>query len=197
MLVKGIQNGSIEKMIEKGVTLDDFKVIAIEECAELQKSLCKDKRGYVTHYDYLDLLDSLADNLLATQYYITAMKLEDKILEIIKTKHSRNIKNAQNGNFVYRNKLPKIENILNSIFKQIKNITKTKFHYILNKEYLLEVEIINNNYFVYIKEYIIKEDLQIVVNDKTLDNFSLSTKRNDENLKETITVLYTRFRNFY
>lgn len=98
----------VKKRINNGVAKEDFRTIAIEETAELKKAFCKQRRNYSDIDNKEDLLDSLADNILANLYYIYSCGMEEEVEHTIVKKHVRNKSNAKKGLFVHRLKFPSV-----------------------------------------------------------------------------------------
>ena len=192
MLVNGIIPETMEEMVQL-VEIEGFKTIVIEECAELQKAICKDIRDYKSAIDFEDLLDTLADNLLATQYLISSLNLEEQVLEVIKKKHSRNYNNAKNGVFLHRDRLPNIEDITIELSSNYKNGSSFYVKTLTSdKDFIFEK--INEKFVVKIVSYSCSSN-EIVFNDvfmKLENSFD-----SEENIINETTSLLRKFKYYY
>ena len=195
-MLEGIHNQTIEDMIENGVSKEDFQKIAIEECAELQKALMKDARGYKDLSHYSDLLDSLADNLLATQYFIVAMGLEKEVKDILVKKHNRNTKNASKHNFAFRDKIIDLEILTNNLISGLKSNT-LQLYEVLDETYVLSLEVKQSFYTLSIKEYKMEHNFEFKIFEENAFNLVEISDKNEDSLKEAIKSIYTKFKFSY
>lgn len=195
-MLEGICNQTIEEMIDNGVSKEDFQKIAIEECAELQKALMKDARGYKDLSHYSDLLDSLADNLLATQYLIIAMGLEKEIKDILVKKHNRNMKNASKHNFAFRDKIVDLDVLTNNLISGLKSNT-LQLYEVLDATYVLSLEIKQSFYILSIKEYKVEHNFEFKISEENAFNIVEISEKDEKSLKETIKNVYNKFKFSY
>lgn len=195
-MLEGICNQTIEEMIDNGVSKEDFQKIAIEECAELQKALMKDARGYKDLSHYSDLLDSLADNLLATQYLIVAMGLEKEIKDILVKKHNRNMKNASKHNFAFRDKIVDLDVLTNNLISGLKSNT-LQLYEVLDATYVLSLEIKQSFYILSIKEYKVEHNFEFKISEENAFNIVEISEKDEKSLKEAIKNVYNKFKFSY
>lgn len=195
-MLEGICNQTIEEMIDNGVSKEDFQKIAIEECAELQKALMKDTRGYKDLSHYSDLLDSLADNLLATQYLIVAMGLEKEIKDILVKKHNRNMKNASKHNFAFRDKIVDLDVLTNNLISGLKSNT-LQLYEVLDATYVLSLEIKQSFYILSIKEYKVEHNFEFKISEENAFNIVEISEKDEKSLKEAIKNVYNKFKFSY
>lgn len=195
-MLEGICNQTIEEMIDNGVSKKDFQKIAIEECAELQKALMKDARGYKDLSHYSDLLDSLADNLLATQYLIVAMGLEKEIKDILVKKHNRNMKNASKHNFAFRDKIVDLDVLTNNLISGLKSNT-LQLYEVLDATYVLSLEIKQSFYILSIKEYKVEHNFEFKISEENAFNIVEISEKDEKSLKEAIKNVYNKFKFSY
>lgn len=195
-MLEGICNQTIEEMIDNGVSKEDFQKIAIEECAELQKALMKDARGYKDLSHYSDLLDSLADNLLATQYLIVAMGLEKEIKDILVKKHNRNMKNASKHNFAFRDKIVDLDVLTNNLISGLKSNT-LQLYEVLDAAYVLSLEIKQSFYILSIKEYKVEHNFEFKISEENAFNIVEISEKDEKSLKEAIKNVYNKFKFSY
>lgn len=195
-MLEGIYNQTIEKMIENGISKEDFQKIAIEECAELQKALMKDARGYKDLSHYADLLDSLADNLLATQYLIVSMGLEKEVKDVLIKKHNRNMKNASKHNFSFRDKIVNLDVLTHNLISRLAS-NNLQIYEVLDKTYVLSLEIKQSFYVISIREYKVEHNFEFKISEENAFDIVEISEKNEKSLKEAIKNVYNKFKFSY
>ncbi len=144
-----------EMMKNDNVTSKDFAEIAMEESAELIQATTKIKRGRCTLTDKDNLIEEMADNILATMYLMESLGLTDEVSEKIEQKHSRNYKNAENQRFIRREKCKSLENTSKLLFNSIKLSKGSKpiIATALDENYAIVVELHLSYNLIYVQKY--------------------------------------------
>ena len=79
-LLSGVNHKSIMKLKnDDAVTSSDFAEIAIEESTEMIQAITKIKRGRTSLTDRGNLVEEMADNILATLYLMESLELTDEV----------------------------------------------------------------------------------------------------------------------
>lgn len=154
-----IDMDTIHKMMQyDNIKSGDFAQIAMEESAELSQAISKIKRGRCTLTDKDNLIEEMADNILATMYLMESLGLTNEVAETLELKHARNINNAADRNFIGRQKCSKLETVLTLLNNSIKlhGGQKPIIATILDDNYCMVVENHLMYKMVYVQKYAVE-----------------------------------------
>lgn len=144
-----------QMMVNDSIKSGDFAQIAMEESAEMSQAISKIKRGRCTLTDKDNLIEEMADNILATIYLMESLDLTTEVSEMLTKKHDRNRTNAENKRFLRREKCRSLENIQTLLLNSIKLAKGQKpiIATTIDDNYAIVVELHVAYCFIYLQKY--------------------------------------------
>lgn len=151
-----IEMDSIHDMMKNDcIQSGDFAQIAIEESSEMIQAITKIKRGKCTITDKDNLIEEMADNILATLYLMESLGFTEEVSDMLTQKHKRNYKNAECQNFIKREKCRTFETVHTLLLNSIKLARGQKpiIATILDDNYCMVVEMHVTYGLIYLQKY--------------------------------------------
>ena len=119
MLLSGINKKELDA-IKTSVKPEVSELLAVEECSELQKAILKIQRGQRSLQEKEDVIEEMADVLLAVQYLANSYGFEEDVAKKVQEKHQENHSRVVFGSFTQKQKFPSPYDVTDSILAQFK-----------------------------------------------------------------------------
>lgn len=204
-LLSGVNHKSIMKLKnDDAVTSSDFAEIAIEESTEMIQAITKIKRGRTSLTDRGNLVEEMADNILATLYLMESLELTDEVRMKIAEKHERNCRNAEEHRFLKREKYLDLKTLKDVLKHEIKKAggKKPKILCTLDDNFCVVVEFHLAYNLVYLQKYdgLLLENIEKVDDDYSEALFGTAYYsepffRLDEGFDDALKKVYDGYKN--
>lgn len=203
--LNGVNHKSIMKLKnDDAVTSNDFAKIAMEESAEMIQAITKIQRGRTSLTDRGNLVEEMADNILATLYLMESLELTDEVRMKIAEKHERNCKNAEEHRFLKRERCRSFRNLKDVLRNEIKEAGGKKPIVLctLDDNFCVVVEFHLAYNLVYLQEYdkVLLDDIEEIDDNPSeallgTTYYSQPFFRLDEGFDDALKKVYDGYKN--